>query len=155
MSGIETEHLLDVDFELDAMLQLGATPYGQRVIGTLRGGTFQGPKLRGRVLPGGGDWALFRPDGTLSVDVRTCFETDDGALIYVTYGGRWKIPEELKAAVFDPETTETVDPSRYYLRSNPLFETSAERYAWLNDVVAIGIGRRTPTGISYRLYEIR
>jgi hypothetical protein len=154
MASIETAHLFDVEFELGDILMLGNTPYGQRVIGNIAGGTFAGSRLRGRVLPGGGDWGLFRADGTLSADVRSCLETEDQALISVSYGGRWRISPELLIQLGDPEQIASVDPSEYYLRSSMLFETGAEKYAWLNDIIAIGKGRRTVKGIAYSVHEV-
>ena len=154
MADIETAHLFDIEFELGDILMLGQTPYGQRVIGNIAGGTFAGARLRGRVLPGGGDWGLFRADGTLSADVRSCLETEDGALIYVSYGGRWNISPELLVKLGDPQQIETVDASEYYLRTSLVFETAAERYDWLNRIIAIGKGRRTVKGIAYSVHEV-
>ena len=155
MGNIETTHLFDVEFEIGDMHMVGNTPYGQRAIATIAGGTFSGARLRGRVVPGGGDWGLFRSDGTLSVDARSCFETDDAALICLTYGGRWRIAPELLVRLGDPEQIDRVDPSAYYLRTLLLFETAAEQYAWLNDIVAVGVGRRTVKGIAYSVHEVR
>ena len=154
MQRIETEYLFEMDFELD-IVNLGQTPYGQRIIGDVIGGSFQGPRLGGRILRSGADWGLICPDGTLRLDVRCCLQTDDGANIYGTWGGRWKIPPGLVARVADPESGYKVDPSEYYFRSNPLFETSSQKYEWLNDVVAIGIGRRTRGGVAYNVYEVK
>jgi hypothetical protein len=107
------------------------------------------------MLPGGGDWGLFRSDGTLSVDARGCLETDDSGLICVTYGGRWRISPELLVRLGDPGQIDRIDPSDYYLRTLLLFETAAEKYAWLNDIVAVGVGRRTVKGIAYSVHEVR
>src|SRR2546426_12350333 len=60
--------------------KLGAVPHGARVIAPITGGTFEGPRLRGWVLPGGGDWTLLRSDGVLELDLRITLETDDHAL---------------------------------------------------------------------------
>ena len=77
MSDLATRHLFDVDFELGAVNTVGNVPTGHRVIGNLAGGRFEGERLRGSVLPSGGDWGLFQPDNTLIVDGRCCFETDE------------------------------------------------------------------------------
>jgi hypothetical protein len=154
MGNIGTTHLFDVEFEIGDMHMVGNTPYGQRAIANVAGGTFSGARLRGRVLPGGGDWGLFRSDGTLSVDARSCLETDDQALICVTYGGRWRISPELLMRLSDPEQIGSVDPSDYYLRTLVLFETAAGKYAWLNDIAAVGVGRRTVKGIAYSVHEV-
>ncbi|MBW2422363.1 MAG: DUF3237 domain-containing protein [Deltaproteobacteria bacterium] len=154
MSSIETTHLFDVEFKLGDINAVGNTPYGNRVIGNLAGGAFEGPRLRGTVLPSGGDWGLFRPDGTLGVDGRCCLETDDGALIYAIYGGRWKISPDLLVRLGDPAQIESVDPSEYYLRIHFEFEAAAQEYDWINHIIAIGTGRRTAEGITYRVYAI-
>ena len=49
---------------------------------------------------------------------------------------------------------EPVDPSEYYFRTAPMFETAAEQYAWLNRVLAVGIGRRTSRQVSYTIYAV-
>ena len=156
MSQIETRHLFDIHFELGAIHTVGQGPYGQRVIGNLGGGTFEGERLRGRILPSGGDWGLFMPDGTLSVDGRACFECDDGALIYGIYTGRWAIAPEVMAKLADPEQIAGHDPSEYYLRINFIFETAVEnaKVAWMNRLIAIATGRRVVGGIDYRVFEI-
>ncbi|WP_279582295.1 DUF3237 domain-containing protein [Fodinicola feengrottensis] len=118
------------------------------------GGTFEGPKLKGEVLPGGGDWALFRPDGTMTLDVRLTLRTHDQALVHMTYGGRWVVPAALRNDLTDPVKRYQIDPSAYYFRTNPLFETGAPEYAWLNDVVSVGSGYLVEGGIAYKVTEI-
>ncbi|MDP6688593.1 MAG: DUF3237 family protein, partial [Alphaproteobacteria bacterium] len=64
MSEIQTEFLFELVAELVTIRDLGQIPMGNRRIAELAGGTFEGPKLRGRILPAaGGDWLLIRPDG--------------------------------------------------------------------------------------------
>ena len=148
---IELAHLFEIRFEIGSINAVGSTPKGNRVIADLGGGSFEGDRLRGRVLPSGGDWGLFMPDGTLRVDGRCCFETDSAELIYAIYKGRWKIAPEMLARLGDPGG---VDPGEYYLRTTFEFETASERYDWLNHIMAIATGRRTDAGISYSAYEI-
>jgi uncharacterized protein DUF3237 len=131
--------------------KLGGVPHGTRVIAPITGGTFEGPRLRGTVLPGGGDWTLLRSDGVLELDLRITLETDDGALIYLTsFGLRHGPPEALAALA----RGEPVDPSRYYFRTAPRFETSAPRYAFLNQLMATSSGDRRATGPIYTIEEI-
>src|SRR5882724_10646472 len=87
MTEIATEFLFTVTFTVAPPLHLGTTPLGDRRDVLVTGGDFTGPRLRGRVLPGGSDWIIARPDGALLLDVRATLETDDGALINMTYGG--------------------------------------------------------------------
>jgi Protein of unknown function (DUF3237) len=72
----------------------------------------------------------------------------------MTYGGRWATPPELRAAMADPVKRLRISPTRYYFRTNPLFETGAERYTWLNDIVCIGAGYLIEGGIAYRIAEV-
>ena len=131
--------------------KLGAVPHGTRVIAPITSGTFEGPRLRGRVLPGGGDWTLLRPDGVLELDLRITLETDDGALIYMSSFGLRHGPPEVLAALANGES---VDPSKYYFRTTPRFETSAPPYAFLNRLIAISSGDRRPGGPIYTIDEI-
>lgn len=151
---ITTAHLFDIAIDLDPRLDIGGGPFGRRVLFGAAGGTFEGPRLRGEVLPGGGDWALFRPDGTMALDVRLTLRTHDAALVHMTYGGRWVIPAELRSDMADPVRRYQTSPARYYFRTNPLFETGAEQYAWLNDIVCVGYGYLIEDGIAYKVAEV-
>ncbi|MDL4815137.1 DUF3237 domain-containing protein [Actinomadura opuntiae] len=151
---IRTEPLFDIVVDLDPPLDFGRGPAGRRMLFGSAGGTFEGPDLRGDVLPGGGDWALFRPGGTMVLDVRLTLRTDDGVLIHMTYGGRFTTPPELRAEMADPAGRHRVDPSRYYFRTSPFFETGAERYAWLNDIVCVGSGYFVEGGIAYTVARV-
>jgi hypothetical protein len=129
---------------------LGVTPMGERRIIDIVGGTFEGERLRGEILPGGADWQIVR--GAVSVlEARFTMRTDDGALIYVMNHGIRKGPAEVMARLAQGEA---VDPRSYSFRMSPRFETSAERYAWLNDIVAVGSGMRTPDRVIYDVYEL-
>ncbi|WP_328903409.1 DUF3237 domain-containing protein [Streptomyces sp. NBC_00441] len=151
---IRTAHLFDMVADLDPRLDFGGGPLGRRVLFGAGGGTFHGPRLRGTVLPGGGDWALFRPDGVMALDVRLTLRTDDDELLYMTYSGRWVTPPDLKADMADPVERHRIDPARYYFRTNPLFETGSKRYAWMNDLVCVGSGYLVDGGIAYRISQV-
>ena len=77
--------------------EIGTTPRGTRRFYPAIGGSFEGPRLRGEVLPDGGDWLLMRPDGVLEQDVRITLKTDNGASIYVRYAGVRHGPPEVMA----------------------------------------------------------
>src|SRR5258705_10839298 len=87
--------------------RVGAVAHGARVIAPITSGTFEGPRLRGRVLPGGGDWTLLRPDGVLELDLRITLETDDHALIYMTFYGVRHGPPDVMAALRNSVVRET------------------------------------------------
>jgi len=131
--------------------KLGAVPHGTRVIAPITGGSFAGTRLRGQVLPGGGDWTLLRPDGVLELDLRITLATDDGALILMTSFGLRHGPPDVLAAL---GRGEAVDPSQYYFRTAARFETSAPQYAYLNRLIAISWGDRRPSGPIYTIEEV-
>src|ERR1700730_5771104 len=110
---IKTEPLFDIVIDLSPRLNIGDGPLGRRILFGAAGGSFEGPKLRGEVLAGGGDWALFRADGAMMLDVRLTLRTHDDALVQMTYGGRWIIPSELRADMADPAKRHWIDPARY------------------------------------------
>jgi uncharacterized protein DUF3237 len=151
MAEIRTRHLMTMSLGVSGMQVVGATPGGNRRIGLVSGGTFQGERLRGRVLPGGADWLMVRSDGSTTLDVRLVLETDDKAAIGMTYRGMRHGP----AAVIERlNRGEAVDPSEYYFRIAIGFETSAPAYDWLNRIIAIGSGRRPPEGPVYEIFEV-
>ncbi|GAA5089758.1 DUF3237 domain-containing protein [Nocardia iowensis] len=154
VAEIQTTHLFDMAIDLNPPLDIGKGPFGHRILFGAAGGSFDGPKLRGEVLPGGGDWALFRPDRAMTLDVRLTLRTHDDALIQVTYGGRWVIPPELRDDLADPVKSRQIDPARYYFRTAPLFETGSEQYAWLNDIVCVGSGYLIEGGVAYQVSQV-
>lgn len=130
----------------------GETPRGTRRFVAAVRGSFEGPRLRGEVLAEGGDWLLTRADGVLEQDVRLTLRTDDGAYIYLQYAGMRHGPPEVLARL---QRSETVNPSEYYFRVAPVFETGAERYAWLNKILAVGVGERLPPNeVRYNIFAI-
>ena len=131
--------------------KLGTVPRGIRSIVPVTGGDFDGPQLRGKILPGGGDWLLLRSDEVLELDLRITLETDDHALIYMTFQGVRHGPPDAIAAL---GRGEVVDPASYYFRTVPRFETAAEKYAFLNRMIAVGVGEARPDGAVHRIDEI-
>jgi hypothetical protein len=149
---LRTRLLFTLAAQVDPPQVEAATPAGGRRVLVVRGGTFDGPRLRGRILPDGGhDWALTRADGSLLLDVRLVLETSDGAQILMTYWGIRHGPAEVLAAL---ATGQPVDPQAYYFRMAARFETGAAGYDWLNRVVSVGVGERPPAGPRYTVYEV-
>ena len=151
MPELKSEFLFTVRVGVSQLHEIGKTPLGLRHIDLLGAGSFEGPRLKGKVLPGGVDQKIFRTDGAMNQNVRLVLETDDNALIYMHYTGvRFGTPEVMRRIAEGEE----VDPSLYYLRSTPYFETAAEKYDWLNRIVAVGVGRRMPDHAAYDVFEI-
>lgn len=147
----ELRHLCDLEIELDQPLELGQAPRGRRRIIPITGGTVSGERLNGRVLPGGSDWQVVYADGSAFLEARYPLKLEDGAVIDVLNTGiRHGPPEVIEALA----RGESVDPTKYYMRTQPRFETGDPRYSWLNRVVAVGTGRREPAAVHLTFFEV-
>jgi len=134
--GIDLVPLATVSVEGGERYKIDDGPFGNRVIAGIRQGRWEGERLRANIVGPGADCAMPGPGGAMLLDVRQVIETDDGAVVYVTYHGR-------------------ADRTRGTYTIAPTFETSHERYAWLNVVQAVGKGRLVDGRIVYEVYEVR
>lgn len=153
MTDLKYRHLITMTLTVDfaGMVNIGATPAGLRRIAPVTGGTFTGERLNGEVLPGGNDWVINRADGVMVIDVRLTLKTDDNAMIYLSYQGRFlAAPDAMERFTKGI----ALDPSEYSLAMVAKFECGDPRYDWLNNVVAVGTGERTATGPIYLIFEI-
>jgi hypothetical protein len=151
LKTVRTRPLFVMRLDVRKLQVVGATPGGVRRIGVVPGGLFEGERLSGEVLDGGSDWQTVRGDGATTLNVRLVLKTKDDALIGMTYQGLRHGPPDVMARI---DKGEAVDPARYYFRTNPLFETAAATYDWINRVVAIGIGHRRADGPIYSVFEV-
>jgi hypothetical protein len=151
MVEIRTKHLFSITLKAAAPQAIGRTPAGDRRVVEVTEGKFEGERLRGTVLTGGSDWIIARPDGTMALNVRLVLRTDDGALIGMTYVGLRHGPADVIARL---NRGEDVDPASYYFRTAIQFETSADRYDWINRIIGVGTGHRRPDGPLYEVFEI-
>ena len=136
---LRSEFLMDLIFKTG-----GGGAVGPRRISGITEGTFQGPKLKGKVVTPAGEWGATRPDGTYAIDVRMQLQTDDDALIYANYRGIIYTP---KGAGQD---------QRYWV-TQPVFETAAPKYDWLNRTVCIAVDYVVPRevgNVAYHVYQI-
>ena len=131
---------------------IAAVPHGTRRTVPITGGDFEGPWLRGSVLPGGSaDWLLLRADGVLELDLRATLRTEDGALISMrSFGLRHGPPEVMEAIA----RGEVVDPAAYYFRTTPRFESSHPAYTFLNHRLTVASGDRRAEGPIYTIHEL-
>ena len=149
---IETDHLFKAMIDVAEPRDLGQTPAGRRRIIDIVGGSFDGPRMRGRILAGGADWQVTLSDSVTFVEARYTIETDDGALIYVrNHGYRHGDPKVIAQLL----RGETVDPGDYYFRTTPVFETAAPQYDWLNRTIFVASGRRHPSAVELNVYEVK
>lgn len=138
--------------EIAAPLEVGKGPRGLRRVINITGGTFSGPRMSGRILPGGADWQVVRSDGVAELDAKYTLETNDGALIYITNWGLRHGPPDVIARL---GAGEKVDPGEYYFRTTPVFETGAPGYAWLNGIISIAVGERRADAVIITAYEVK
>ena len=148
---MDSRLLMTLQVAVGAPQRLGLVPHGTRVTVPIVGGNFEGPRLRGKVLPGGGDWTLLRGDGVLELDLRATLETDDGALIHMASFGLRHGPPEVIAAL---GRGERVNPASYYFRTTLRFETGHPQYTFLNRLLAVSSGDRRATGPIYSIHEL-
>jgi hypothetical protein len=148
---LKLQPLFRAEITLAAPQELGDTPQGRRRIIAITGGRFSGERLSGRVLPGGADWQLVRPDGVADLDARYTLETSDGALIYVRNRGYRHGPADILKRL---ASGESVDPDLYYMRTTPRFETGDARYAWLNRIICVASGARRRAAVDLDVFEV-
>ena len=149
------EFVLRIELDLPRFLEsLGSyAGMGERKMMAVDGGRFEGPDMRGIILPGGSEWPLIRPDGVGTVDARYTLQTDDGVKINIRNTGyRWGPPEVMK--VLDAKQ-ELVDPRTYYLRCYTVFEApQGSRYEWMSRHVFVGVGERHPRANYFNYYKL-
>jgi len=134
-SGVPTLHLAyEAVVTLSADVVHGRTPYGERTRAPITGGWFRGPRIAGKIVPGGADWQLVRTDGYLMVDAGYFMEEEDGTQIHVRNRGLWHSP--------------TNDWPADYALSTPEFEAPIGKHDWLNKHVFVGTIGPGPEGVS-------
>lgn len=131
-------------------LAVGAGPFGTRMVVTVTGGQMTGERLNGTFVGAGGDWVLVGADGFGRLDVRGQIQTDDGALLYLSYTGVLETNDAVVAAMAGGST----DYGDHYFRTTPRFESGDERYAWVNTTVFVARGRLRPGGVEYEVYRV-
>jgi hypothetical protein len=136
---LQFEFLMKLAVDVGELVSLGAAPAGERRVVAILGGSFEGPQLRGEILPGGADWQLARKDGVLELDARYVLKERSGGLIQVVSQGYRHGPPEVLAAL---ARGDEVDPADYFFRTAMRFETGAADFAWLNKTMAFSIAER-------------
>ena len=134
---LQSRFLADLVIEVDAGHDAGSASGGHGVVSVTRG-SIEGPRIKGTIISPSGDWMVQRPDKSRLLDVRLLVQTEDGESVYVSCRG----------VAYTPAN------GKLFARITPLFETSAAKYAWLNNVVAVGVYRPMPGRVAYRIYEI-
>jgi Protein of unknown function (DUF3237) len=133
-------------------MEVGETQAGRRRIVPILGGSFDGPNIRGKVLPGGADWQIVRTDGLAELDARYTLQSDSGALIYIQNAGIRHAPPDVTRKLL---AGEAVDPSLVYFKTVPKFETSAADLQWLTRSIFVGTGERYPSEVVVRIWRVQ
>ncbi len=143
--------VMELRVEVAAPVEVGDVPGGRRRIVAIAGGTFDGPSIRGRILPGGADWQLIRPDGVAELDARYVLETDAGQVVYIRNRGlRHAAPEIARELL----AGRPVDPALVYFRTSAKFETAAPELQWLTRAIFVGDADRHPDLVLVRLWRV-
>jgi len=148
---MKLEPLMTVHADIRPPAEIGTGPYGTRLVFDVTGGHFEGARLRGTILPSGGDWLLIDAEGVGHLDVRITLVTEDGAHIYVQYYGVIVMNEQVNNALAQGGATEYGDT---YIMAQPRYETGDARYKWLNRVMAVAEGRVASSAAEYRVFEL-
>ena len=139
---------------METFMHIGEGPYGDRSTVIFKGGRFEGPRLSGEILPGGGDWEIVRDHGdrqTAHLNTRYNLKTDDGAVIYLqTTGTRTGKRDVLSKLGSD----ESISPDQYRMRLNLTMETGDERYTWINEGCFIASSGRSGDRVIYDAYQV-
>lgn len=144
-------HVLHLEVEVGAPVEVGRTPAGLRRVVPITGGTVSGPLMTGRVRPGGADFQLIRTDTETVADARYVLESDRGEVVLVeNLALRTGSAEDIARLRQDLP----VDPARIYFRSTPRFETEAPRLAALTSHVFVGSGVRHPRAVVFDFFQV-
>jgi len=148
---IELVFAFELHVLIDRPLPVGSTPRGLRRVVPIAGGSFEGPRLRGRIVPGGADWQWERADGVLEAEARYELEADDGTVISVVNTGVRRGSADVMRRL---GAGELVDPTSYYFRTTPRFEAPAGPHDWLNRSIFVASGARRPDSVAIVVYEV-
>ena len=145
------EFLMSLAVDVGDVVSMGAGPLGERRVVGIVGGTFDGPGLRGEVLPGGADWQIVRGDGVLDLDARYALQEQAGGVIRVVSQGYRHGSSDVLAAL---ARGEEVDPAMYFFRTIMRFETGAPYLAWLNKTIAVARAERKARQVLLSAYTL-
>jgi hypothetical protein len=153
MFDYQLDHILSYNITVTIPEVIGALPDGLRLNFYITGGEITGPKVWGKVLPVGADWVRIRRDGIGLIDVRAVFETQDGALIYVTLDGTTDLGED----AYERTLAGTPPQGAIRFRTSPRFHTAEPKYVWLNRLHCLGIGEAhfDQAYVGYDVYAVR
>jgi hypothetical protein len=152
--GLRQRHLFDFEANITPLISIARQPPAPPLsVCYFTGGWFVGERLRGELMPGGGDWACFETDSVVRIDVRAILQTQDDARILMCYRGLWATAPGVLPKVLAREAPYVHD--EHYFRVTASFESGAPQYAWLDRIIVVGVGSYTETGgVHYSFFEV-
>lgn len=157
---LQFELLLEVNVQLEdlqlpqhllTLQNLNEVYQGVQKSYSINGGGFKGPRIKGKLLEGSGNWTILHPDGAGQLELHAPLITNDGHRIHTRYLGVINAEREILKRL---RQGDLVSQSDYYFRTTPYFQTTSEKYGWLNQIAAVGKGQFIPNGIKYTIYSI-
>jgi hypothetical protein len=148
---LSKDPIIHIEAELEEPQIFGKTPYGERRVINIVGGTISGPRLRGKIFPGGADWQIIRSDGVADIFAKYTFQIEGGGLVLVTSAGLRHGPPDVIAKLAKGEP---VARDQYYFRTCVRFETADLGAGWLNRVLTIAVGEREKMKVKLDLFEV-
>lgn len=149
----ELEFIFELTATLDPPAELGKTKYGKRRIIGINGGHFEGPGIKGRVVPGGADWQTVRDDGTADLVATYSIQTDEGETIFIENSGIRHATPEVLARLAKGEDLPATD---YYMRTSARMEVNENsKYAYLNKSIIVSSGMRKANSVIIRFYRVK
>ena len=146
------EHVFTAQVQVDPPLMLGEAGGRARRIVPIGRGVVEGPRLKGEIIPGGGDWQAIRSNGVTEVLARYVIRAEDGTMISVVNAGIRRASEPVIRRLL---AGERVDPELVYFRAAPTFEVGEGPHAWLTENLFISAGVRRPDSVEIRFYLVR
>lgn len=148
---LELTPVFSVHVDVGQVLDLGTASGARRRIVPILGGTVTGPRLTAEILPGGADWQVVRPNGTLEVVARYWLRASDGTLISVENKGIRRGPPEVLARL---AAGEDVPASEYYFRTSPVFSVEDGPHGWLTENIFVATGERLARQVVIRVFVL-
>ena len=151
MQQPQLEFAFELKVQASPLPEIGMTAKGIRRIISITGGSFEGPQIKGTIIPGGYDWQLLRNDGVIEIEARYVLQADDSSLITIVNTGLRHAPENIMQKLGNGEE---VDPALYYFRSIPVFETSEPKYNWLTKNIFVANGIRKSAAVIIQVWKV-
>ncbi|PAD22717.1 hypothetical protein CHH64_03120 [Terribacillus saccharophilus] len=144
------EKVATLTIDVAKPLSAGQTGLGLRRLIPIKSGTITG-KIQGRILPGGADSQIIRPDGRTDLSARYLIETLDGEIIYLENNGIRQVEDAYREHAAQGEI---IPAEHVYFRTVPTFETGSKQYRWLMDKIFIGAATRLENQVLLDIYQV-